>query len=119
SDWQADIVAELIRSNVAVHAFNQRDVAGIFEMIHTLGALVGAADKADVLASSLAARVNAVHERALRLPGRPRVYFEEWDEPMISGIALVAGFTGARGREGVVPETCKGKECKGPHRVSR
>ena len=55
SDLQADIVAELIRAGVAVHAFNQRDVAGIFAMIRTLGALVGAAEKADALARSLAA----------------------------------------------------------------
>ena len=66
SDLQADIVAELIRANVAVHAFNQRDVAGILDMIRTLGALVGAAEKADALARSLAARVDAVHERALQ-----------------------------------------------------
>jgi|SRR5262245_11689972 iron complex transport system substrate-binding protein len=112
SDLQADIVAELIRSNVAVHAFNQRDVAGIFEMIHTLGALVGAADKADVLASSLAARVNAVHERALRLPGRPRVYFEEWDEPMISGIAWVSELIEAAGGIEVFPQLAKCKNAK-------
>src|SRR3974390_1492273 len=85
SDLQADIAAELIRANVAVHAFNQRDVAGIFDMIRTLGALVGAADKAEALAGRLAARVEAVRERALRLPRRPRIYFEEWDDPMISG----------------------------------
>jgi iron complex transport system substrate-binding protein len=112
SDLQADIVAELIRSNVAVHAFNQRDVAGIFEMIHTLGALVGATDKADVLASSLAARVNAVHERALRLPGRPRVYFEEWDEPMISGIAWVSELIEAAGGIEVFPQLAKCKNAK-------
>src|SRR5919108_2802056 len=79
SDLQADIAAELIRRNVAVHAFNQRDIAGILDMIRTLGALVGAAAKAERLAASLAARVDAVHERALQLPRRPRVYFEEWD----------------------------------------
>src|SRR5438876_5753392 len=89
SDLQADIVAELIRNNIAVHAFNQRDIAGILDMIRTLGALVDAGEQADALASSLAARVNAVHECALRLPHRPRVYFEEWDDPMISGIAWV------------------------------
>ena len=83
SDLQADIVATLIRANVAVHAFNQRDVAGILDMIRTLGALVGAPEKADALAQTLAARVDAVHERGLCLPRRPRVYFEEWDEPMI------------------------------------
>src|SRR5471030_2216788 len=84
SDLQADIVASLIRAGVAVHAFNQRSVAGIFDMIHTLGALVGAADKAAALAASLSANLKAVRARA---PSRrPRVYFEEWDEPMISGI---------------------------------
>src|ERR1044071_3115354 len=61
SDLQADIVAQLIRANVAVHAFNQRDVAGILAMVRTLGALVGAAEKAERLAATLAARVDAVH----------------------------------------------------------
>src|ERR1700693_3935240 len=56
SDLQADIVAELVRANVAVHAFNQRDVAGIFDMICTLGALVGATEKAEALANRLGAR---------------------------------------------------------------
>ena len=64
SDLQADIAAELIRRNVAVHAFNQRDVAGILAMIRTLGALVGAAAKADALAHSLEQRLNAVREQA-------------------------------------------------------
>src|ERR1700759_747265 len=86
SDLQAGIAAELIRSGVAVHAFNQRDVAGILAMIRTLGALVGASAKAVALAQSLEQRVAAAHERAVRLPKKPRVYFEEWDEPMISGI---------------------------------
>ncbi|MEX1083820.1 MAG: ABC transporter substrate-binding protein, partial [Xanthobacteraceae bacterium] len=85
SDLQADIVAELVRHNVTVHAFNQRDVAGILDMIRTLGALVGAAEKADALAAALALRLEAAQARASRLPRRPRVYFEEWDEPMISG----------------------------------
>src|ERR1700693_1061346 len=97
SDLQADIVAELIRANVAVHALNQRDVAGIFDMIRTLGALVGSPEKADALANSLAARVNAVHERSLQLPRRPRVYFEEWDDPMISGLRWVSGLIEAAG----------------------
>jgi iron complex transport system substrate-binding protein len=58
SDLQADIVADLIRNNIAVHAFNQRDVAGILDMIRTLGALVGVAQKADALADSLAAHID-------------------------------------------------------------
>jgi iron complex transport system substrate-binding protein len=90
SDLQADIVAELIRHGIAVHAFNQRDVAGIFAMIRTLGALVGAAGKAEELARTLEARLGQARERADRLPRRPRVYFEEWDEPMISGIGWVS-----------------------------
>jgi iron complex transport system substrate-binding protein len=92
-----------------VHAFNQRDVAGIFDMVRTLGALVGATDKAETLTSSLAAHVDAVHERALRLTHRPRVYFEEWDEPMISGIAWVSELIEAAGGIEVFPQlaACK------------
>jgi len=97
SDLQAGIVADLIRANVAVHAFNQRDVAGIFDMIRTLGALVGCLEKADALARRLAARVDAVRERAFRLRRHPRIYFEEWDEPMISGIRWVSELIEAAG----------------------
>ena len=91
SDLQADIVAALIRSGVAVHAFNHRDIAGIFDMIRTLGALVGAPRKADALAQSLQARLDATPRRSPRqIAHKPRVYFEEWDEPMISGIGWVS-----------------------------
>ena len=112
SDLQADIVAELIRANVAVHAFNQRDVAGIFDMIRTLGALVGASDRADALANALAARVNAVHERAMQLSRRPRVYFEEWDEPMISGLGWVSELIEAAGGIEVFPQLAARKNAK-------
>jgi len=112
SDLQADIVAELIRNNVAVHAFNQRDVAGILDMIRTLGALVGAQEKAEVLAKSLAARVNDVHDLAVQLPRRPRVYFEEWDEPMISGIAWVSELIEAAGGVDVFPQLAARKNAK-------
>src|SRR5258705_255140 len=71
SDLQADIAAELIRRNIAVHAFNQRDVAGIFDMIRTLGALVGATEKAEALAVALEDRLDAVREQAEALPRRP------------------------------------------------
>ena len=70
SDLQADIVAELIRKNVSVHAFNQRDVAGIFDMIRTLGCWFGATPKAELLASSLARHIDEVHERSLHLARR-------------------------------------------------
>ena len=89
SDLQADIAAALIRANVAVHAFNQRDIAGILAMIATLGALVGAMERAQALIGSLADRLATVRARAARMSRRPRVYFEEWDEPMISGIGWV------------------------------
>jgi len=98
---QADIVADLIRANVAVHAFNQRDVEGIFDMIRTLGALVGAPEKAEALADSLAARVEAVRQRAAALPRHPRVYFEEWDQPMISAIRWVSELVAIAGGEDV------------------
>jgi iron complex transport system substrate-binding protein len=97
SDLQAEIASALIRHGIAVHAFNQRDIAGILAMIHTLGALVGAADKAGQLAAALERRVTAARERAASLPRRPRVYFEEWDEPMIAGIGWVSELIAAAG----------------------
>jgi iron complex transport system substrate-binding protein len=97
SDLQADIAAELIRKGIAVHAFNQRDIGGILAMIRTLGALIGASDKAAALAQSLEQRVSAARERAARLPQKPKVYFEEWDEPMISGIGWVSELVEAAG----------------------
>jgi len=112
SDLQADIVAELVRANVAVHAFNQRDVAGILDMIRTLGALVGASEKAEALAAQLAARVDAVHERSLKLPRHPRVYFEEWDEPMISGLGWVSELVQAAGGIEVFPQLAARKNAK-------
>jgi iron complex transport system substrate-binding protein len=112
SDLQADIAAELIRRNVAVHAFNQREVAGIFAMIRTLGALVGAVDKAEALAVSLEDRLDAVRERAGALPRRPRVYFEEWDEPMISGIQWVSELVEAAGGVEVFPKLAVNKNAK-------
>jgi iron complex transport system substrate-binding protein len=88
SDLQADIVAQLIREGIAVHAFNHRDIAGILSMIRTVGALVSATDKAGTLADALAGRIAATREVAC--PRRPRVYFEEWDDPKISGIRWVS-----------------------------
>jgi iron complex transport system substrate-binding protein len=97
SDLQADIAAELIRNGIAVHAFNQRDIAGILAMIRTLGALVDAAAKAGELADTLEQRVRQARERAACLPQRPRIYFEEWDKPMISGIRWVSELVDAAG----------------------
>lgn len=112
SDLQADIVADLIRANVAVHAFNQRDVAGILDMIRTLGALVGCPDKADALARSLGQRVEAARTQSAKLPRRPRVYFEEWDEPMISGLGWVSELVQAAGGIEVFPHLAAAKNAK-------
>jgi iron complex transport system substrate-binding protein len=112
SDLQADLVAELIRRNVAVHAFNQRDVAGILDMIRTVGALTGAPSKADALAASLDDRVRKTQERANGAPRRPRVYFEEWDDPMISGIKWVSELIEAAGGIDVFPALAERKNAK-------
>jgi iron complex transport system substrate-binding protein len=90
SDLQSDIAAALIREGVAVHAFNQRDIAGILAMIQTLGALTGCAGAACELVESLCKRVDVVRARAAYFKVRPTVYFEEWDDPMISGIGWVS-----------------------------
>src|SRR3954451_2787343 len=112
SDLQDDIAAQLIRQNIAVHAFNQRDVAGIFDMIRTLGALVGAVEKAEELATSLEDRLDAVREQAARRPRRPRVYFEEWDDPMISGLKWVSELIEAAGGIEVFPALAAQKNAK-------
>ena len=107
SDLQADIVANLVRRGVAVHAFNQRSMAGILDMIRLLGALVGAAGKAETLARDLAGRVAAARDRAARRQSRPRVYFEEWDDPMISGIGWVSELIEAAGGDDIFADKAK------------
>jgi len=111
SDLQADIVAALIRRNVAVHAFNHRDIEGILAMIRALGALTGAFSAADTLARTLEARLNKVRTRTAQGP-RPRIYFEEWDEPMISGIRWVAELIEIAGGNEVFPELSLNKNAK-------
>jgi iron complex transport system substrate-binding protein len=108
SDLQGDIAAELIRAGLAVHAFNQRDIAGILAMIRTLGALVGVEEKAEVLVQSLGARLASVGASRRRHP-RPRVYFEEWDDPLISGIGWVSELIEIAGGEDVFAKL-KGKQ---------
>ena len=112
SDLQADIVADLIRANVAVHAFNQRDVAGIFDMIRTLGALAGQPQNGAMLARTFESRLELVRARGKALPRHPRVYFEEWDEPMISGIRWVSELIEAAGGIDVFPELSQQKNAK-------
>ena len=90
SDIQADIASELIRRGVEVWISNHRSVDGILDYIRRLGALVGVAARANAYADELARGLDAIRARATALPGRPKVYFEEWDEPVITGIRWVA-----------------------------
>jgi iron complex transport system substrate-binding protein len=90
SDLQADIAATLIRHGIEVHGFNQRTISEILDMVMMLGALTGATDRAHRLAQELATSVAGVREQSAQLPRQPKVYFEEWDYPMISGIAWVS-----------------------------
>jgi iron complex transport system substrate-binding protein len=90
SDLQADIAADLIRRGLNLHAFNQRSVAGILCMIQMIGAMVDAGERARQLVAALEARLAEARGRAECLPKRPRVFFEEWDEPLISGIGWVS-----------------------------
>ncbi len=103
SDIQADIAAALIRAGIEVHAFNQRGIAGILAMVRTLGALVGATDKAEALAASYERRLIDVAAAAAGA-ARPRVYFEEWDGPLISGIGWVSELIEIAGGIDVFPE---------------
>ena len=90
SDLQADIVASLIREGVEVHAFNQRSLAGILDMIAMVAAIIGVPNKGSDLIGSLRLRLDHVRKSADQLAVRPLVYFEEWDEPMISAIGWVS-----------------------------
>jgi iron complex transport system substrate-binding protein len=102
SDLQANIVADLVRAGVAIHVFNQRNVAGILAMIRTLGAIVGATERADALARGFEQRL-AVIAAAPRAGARPKVYFEEWDDPLISGIGWVSELIEIAGGEDALP----------------
>ena len=104
SDIQADIAAELIRRGIEVWISNHRSVDGILDYIRRLGALVGASDKANGLADELARGLAAIARQAATLSRRPKVYFEEWDEPPISGIRWVAELVRIAGGDDIFPE---------------
>lgn len=104
SDLQADIAAELVRRGVEVHVFNQRTVNDILLVIRRLGRLVDRADAADALADGLEQRLRAIRGAADGFDRRPRVFFEEWDEPLISGIRWVAELVRIAGGEDCFPE---------------
>jgi iron complex transport system substrate-binding protein len=107
SDLQAGIAAELVRAGLEVHVFNHRSVADILRMIRTLGGMIGCEDKARALADELEAGLAQVRARAARLARRPRVYFEEWDDPLISGIRWVSELIQLAGGDDCFPELAR------------
>ena len=104
SDLQADLAAELVRRGLAVVTFNQRTVAEILQMIRMLGGLVGCQAEAAALADRLERDLDRIRRDASRLPERPRVFFEEWDDPLISGIRWVEELVEIAGGAPIFPE---------------
>ena len=101
SDLQADIARDLAKAGLSVVLFNQRSVDEILSMVLMLSSMVGAADRGRRLVEELETSLSAVRKAAARLAKRPRVYFEEWDEPMISGIRWVSELVEIAGGEDV------------------
>lgn len=104
SDLQADIVADLVRAGIEVHCFNQRSVGGILEMVRRLGAMLDIEDKSRRLVTEMEENLAAIEAAAARFPRRPRVYFEEWHDPMISGIRWVSELVEIAGGVDLFPE---------------
>ena len=104
SDIQADIARELVAAGVEVWIANHRSVDGIVDYIRRLGAMVGATDRAAAFAARARAHLDAVESASRRLPRRPRVYFEEWDDPPITGIRWVAELIRIAGGDDIFPE---------------
>ncbi len=107
SDLQADIARELVSAGIEVHVFNHRSVAEILRMIAMLGGMVGCEAKARALIERLESGIEDVRRRAARFARRPRVYFEEWDEPQISGIAWVSELVRIAGGDDCFPELAR------------
>lgn len=104
SDLQADIAAELVRQGLEVHVFNHRSVGEIFRTIAVLGGMIGCERKTSALLAELEQGVEAVRSAAANLPRRPRVFFEEWDEPLISAIRWVSELIEIAGGQDCFPE---------------
>lgn len=107
SDLQADIAAELIRLGIEVHVFNHRSVEEILRMMVQLGALVGATDKAMNWVHDFDRRAKQLIAAADKFERRPRVYFEEWPDPLISGIQWVSELVELAGGEECFPENAR------------
>ena len=104
SDLQADIGRDLAKAGLNVVLFNQRSVDEILSMILVLSSMIGAQDKGNALVLDLEKNLSGIRAKARTFPRRPRVYFEEWDEPMISGIRWVSELIGIAGGDDVFAE---------------
>ena len=107
SDLQADIASALIRQGIQVTVFNQRSVGEIFSMLWQVAALVGEAERGGQLLAQWRARLDAIAAAGRALPRRPRVFFEEWDEPAISGIRWVSELLAIAGGDDIFPELAR------------
>jgi iron complex transport system substrate-binding protein len=115
SDLQADIAAELVRAGIEVHVFNHRSIDDIFRMMRTLGGMIGCEAKTAMLCERLEAGLDEIRRGAAALPRRPRVYFEEWDEPQISAIRWVSELVELAGGIDCFPELAR--ESLGKNRI--
>ena len=115
SDLQADIAAALIRQGVQVTVFNQRSVEEVFSMLYQVAAMVGQAEQGLTRLAGMRTRLQEIAAAAALLPRRPRVYFEEWDDPHISGIRWVSELMGIAGGDDCFPELAR--ESLGKNRI--
>jgi iron complex transport system substrate-binding protein len=104
SDLQADIASLLIKAGVQVTVFNQRSVDEIFAMLYQVAAMVGQAEQGLARIAAMRAELDAIRQKAAGFKRRPKVFFEEWDEPHISGIRWVSELLGIAGGDDVFPE---------------
>jgi len=113
SDIQADIARELVAHGVEVWIANHRSVEGILDYVRRLGALVGAGPAAIAYADGLQRGLESIRAQSQALPRRPRVYFEEWDEPCISAIGWVSELIGIAGGDDIFPELAQSSLARG------
>ena len=113
SDLQADIGRDLAKAGLNVVLFNQRSVDEILSMVLLLASMVGAAERGAALARELESGLEEIRRSAARLARRPRVYFEEWDEPQISAIRWVSELVEIAGGEDVFAELSRSQAATG------
>ncbi len=104
SDLQAGMTNDLVKRGYPVFTFNQRSVAEILQMIRVLGGIVGVPEKAEALAATLQRGLDDIREKAAKLPWRPKVFFEEWYDPLISGIRWTEELVEIAGGDPIFPE---------------